>query len=320
MPADPIRTEQWAIGLDVGGTKIAGGLVDLASGRLTGRIRIPTVADRGGRAILTDALAVAGQLAAEAARRGVAVAGIGVGVPELVDRHGQVRSGHRVAWSGLDVAGAFGAIAPAALEADVRAAALAEARFGAGAPYADFAYVTVGTGISACLVQSGRPYPGARGGALVLANGPISFTCPRCGAQGQHVVEDSATGPALVERFRRAGGTAEGAEDVMAAAEAGDAAAAGIIAAAAATLGCSIGFMVNLLDPEVVVIGGGLGLSGGLFGEALTASIRRHVWDEELRHLPVLPAALGPDAGVIGAALVGAGASGDKPSGGGRLT
>lgn len=318
MPADVTRPEAWAIGLDVGGTKIAGGLVDLTSGRLTGRTRVPTAADRGGEAILADALAVAEGLAAEASRRGLTLAGIGIGVPELVDRHGQVRSGHRVAWGGLDVAGAFAAIAPAALEADVRAAALAEARFGAGAPYGDFAYVTVGTGISACLVQSGRPYPGARGGALVLANGPISFTCPTCGAQGRHVVEESASGPALAERFRQTGAAAEGAEDVMAAAEGGNIEARAIIRAAAAMLGCSIAFMVNLLDPEAVVIGGGMGLSGGLYWEELTASIRRHVWDEDLKRLPVLPAALGPDAGVIGAALVGARAR--TTSGEGRLT
>ena len=72
---------------------------------------------------------------------------------------------------------------------------------------------------------------------------------------------------------------------------------------AAERLGVLIGLLVNALDPEVVIIGGGLGLAGGLYGSRLTASIRAHIWAESRRQLPILPAALGADAGVIGAAL-----------------
>ena len=82
----------YAIGIDVGGTKIAGGLVDLISGSVRSRRHQPTLPHRGGDAVLADVLAQAGDLAAEARALGFAVTGIGVGLPQLVSPTGQVRS------------------------------------------------------------------------------------------------------------------------------------------------------------------------------------------------------------------------------------
>ncbi|MCU1246986.1 MAG: hypothetical protein JWQ49_15 [Edaphobacter sp.] len=64
----------------------------------------------------------------------------------------------------------------------------------------------------------------------------------------------------------------------------------------------SVGFLVNVLDPETVIVGGGLGLSGGMYWDSFVASIRRHIWSDISRTLPAIPATLGNDAGVIGAA------------------
>ena len=83
----------------------------------------------------------------------------------------------------------------------MRAAALGEAMYGAGRGHDCFAYVTIGTGISYCLVQGGVPYRGARGNALVLASGPISHTCPHCGERSAMVVEHYSSGPAIARRY-----------------------------------------------------------------------------------------------------------------------
>lgn len=294
----------WAIGIDVGGTKIAAGLVDPETGRTTGRRTMPTGADRGGAAVLADVEAVAGDLADEARARGRTVAAVGVGVPELVDPEGRIGSGHAFDWRGLPVSGRLGEIAPATIEADVRAAALAEARFGAGQPFASFAYVSVGTGISSTLVLDGRPWRGARGAALVLSTGPTSVPCPRCGGLEPFVLEEYASGPGLVRRHAElTGRAANGAKEVVAAAAAGEPEAVAVVETAAVALGSAVGFLVNVADPTAIVVGGGLGSAPGPFWDHLVAATRRHVWNPEAQSLPILQARLGPDAGWIGAAL-----------------
>jgi predicted NBD/HSP70 family sugar kinase len=117
-------------------------------------------------------------------------------------------------------------------------------------------------------------------------------------------LEELAAGPGLARRYAAAtGGNAAGAEGVLAAVDAGEPAAVAIIADAAESLGALLGNLVNMLDPAAIVLGGGLGLAPGLYRERLVASTRAHIWAEDRRDLPMLPAALGADAGIIGAAL-----------------
>jgi glucokinase len=307
--ADP---EQWAIGLDVGGTKIAGALVGLPAGSLSARRSLPTRPERGGQAVLDDALGLARVLMAAAADMGITVAGIGVSVCELVDLAGNVTSGQTVAWDGLPVQAEFARLAPAAVESDVRAHALAEATLGAWRGHELVVFATVGTGISSCLVQGGRPYAGARGNALVLATSALHLPCPVCGNREWPALEEYASGPALVMRYNAAGGQqATRAEEVLAAAEAGDANGKAVVGSAGQALGAALGWLVNVLDPEVIIVGGGLGSAGGLYWDSLVRSTREHVWAEAGRDLPILQASLGPDAALAGAALTAARRAGD---------
>lgn len=294
--------DRWIVGLDIGGTKIAGCLVDPDDGRVLARIQVPTRPDRGGDAVLDDAVALAERLHDEAVARGGGVRAVGIGIAELVDTDGAIASFHTIGWRGLPVRERFATIAPATVESDVRAAALAEARYGTGRAFPIFAYVTIGTGISSCLVQDGVPYAGARGGALVLASAPHSVPCNHCGATTDLVLEEYAAGPALAARYARlAGRPIAHAEDVVAAA-AGDEGAAVILRSAGAALGSAVGWLVNVLDPLAVIVGGGLGLAGGAYWDALVASTRDHVWHDAARGLPIVPAALGTDSGIVGAA------------------
>ncbi len=293
-----------AIGIDVGGTKIAGGLVDLASGSVRARRHQPTLPQRGGVAVLGDVLTQAGELTAEARVLGVALAGIGVGLPQLVSPDGQVRSAHLFDWRDLPAVQWLNGIAPARLDSDVRAAARAEARLGAGRSHRIFCYVTIGTGMSYCLVQDGRPFEGARGYAIHFATMPQWTRCSACGEVHAPVLEEIAAGPGIAGAYgKRTGRAAADGETVLAAAVGGDADAAAVISDAATATGSLIGQMINMLDPEAVVIGGGLGLAGGLYGDRLVTAIRQHVFAEDARRLPILAAALGADAGIIGAAL-----------------
>jgi glucokinase len=111
------------------------------------------------------------------------------------------------------------------------------------------------------------------------------------------VLEEVASGPALAASFN-----VGRAEDVLSAAERGDPGAVRAVRDAAEALGSGVGWLVNVLDPEAIVVGGGLGLAGGLYWDALTASVRRHIWAPGTRDLPIVQAGLGADAGLIGAA------------------
>jgi glucokinase len=250
--------EQAAIGIDVGGTKIAVGSV-FADGRLAHRTEITTAGAR-----LDEVVAAAERLGA---------AGVGIGICELVDNEGHVRSGISVPWTTDELVEAFHHLGPVTIESDVRAAAVAEARFGAGRPFSSFLYLTVGTGISHCLVQEGKPYRGARGFAQLSGSAALSFRCPHCGQRVRVSVEDVASGPAP-ERDETA-------------------------------LGSLVALLVNVLDPEAVVVGGGLGSAPGGYWEGVVRATRSHVWAADARDLPIVQAGLGANSGVIGAGWLG---------------
>jgi glucokinase len=303
MPAGEARAEG-VIGLDVGGTKMAGGVVTMPDGRVQARLSRPTRATIGGEAVLAAALELVQELMDAAEVGGVAVRAIGLCVAELVNAGGRITSAQTIAWKGLPVVERLSPHAPALVESDVRAAALGEAAFGLGRPYRHFVYVTVGTGISSCLVQDGEPYAGARGNALVMASSPLTTVCTRCGSELHPVLEDIASGPAIVARFNALRpSSVEHGREVLAAADAGDATALRVVQTAGVALGSSVAFLANVLDPEAIVVGGGLGLAGGLYWEAFVRATREHIWAEATRALPILPAALGVDAGIVGAAL-----------------
>ena len=298
LPSAPRHPQgRYALGIDVGGTKVAGGIVDLVSGAVIARRQVATESARGGAAILADAVALARGLQAEAGRLGLPVQALGLGVAELVDRKGRVFSAHRIRWSGLDVAGAFAGVLPTVVSADVRAAALAEARFGAGRGLTDFYFVTIGTGVAGVLVLDGVPYAGSRDAALVIANSMERHRCPACGHESRGMVEDVASGPGIAAAYGAAT-----AEDVLAAARAGDGRALQVIDHATGALGRVLALLADSLDPQVMVIGGGLGCAPGPYFDALTRAVRAGIWDGVDNPLTLTQARMGPDAGLIGAA------------------
>jgi glucokinase len=286
-----------AIGIDVGGTKIAGAVVRLPSGELAHKRTMPTSPERGGEPVLADVLALARDLVDAARDESQGASCIGLGLCELVDLQGNVTSDFTVKWLGVPVQAQLSAIAPAVVESDVRAHARAEAALGAGRDYHDFVFISAGTGISSCLVTGGAPYPGARGNALVCATSPLTLATDD-GARVSQVLEEFASGPAIAQRF----GAAR-AEEVFAAAARGDARARHVLTTAGAALGNTVAFLANVLDPEAIIVGGGLGSADGPYWDAFVATTREHIWSPRTRMLPIVHAALGNNAGVIGAAV-----------------
>lgn len=304
-PYRPLE-DRTLIGVDVGGTKCAAGLVRATDGKVLGRRLKPTQPHRGGEVVLADVVETVQSLQREAAELQINASAIGIGVAELVGTDGKILSGATIEWLGLDLGkrmqDATGL--PATVDADVRAAARAEAQLGAGRPFRSFLYVTVGTGISASLVLDQVPFSGARGLTGTFASAPGLIPNNNRQLVSGPPLESFAAGPAIINRFAivRPGFTGTG-RDVLSLADAGDSAALSIVTSAAEALGAAIGQLVNVLDPEAVIVGGGLGLAEGLYRASMLAALRRHIWSDIQRDLPVLSAQLGNDSGWIGAAL-----------------
>jgi glucokinase len=296
----------YAIGVDVGGTKAAAGLVQLPEGRILARCLQATDAHRGGKAVLADVMEQVRALQVESRKLSVEPVVVGLAAAELVSKEGSVLSDATIRWKGMSVGEELQAHTglPAIIDADVRAAARAEAHLGAGRGFESFLYITIGTGISSCLVNNGVPYAGARGLTGTFASSAGLMPTDEGKLASGPPLEQFAGGPALAERcaaVRR--DRAYSTHEVLALAEAGDSQASAIVESAGQAVGAAIAHLVNVVDPAAVIIGGGLGLVGGLYFESLEAALRQQVWSEFHQDIPLLPAELGVDAGVIGAAL-----------------
>ncbi len=289
-------TREIYLGVDVGGTKVRAALVD-EDGRLRRVAEYSTRTDGGADPGMRISHTAAHRVAELAVQDGLTIAGVGVGVPEYV-RDNALHSDLVLAWT-IQPAQLFADIAPVAVESDVRCGALAEARFGAGRDFESLLYVSVGTGISCALVLSGLVWPGHRGEAIALGEFPIDRSLD---AEGMSTVEEFASGSAIARRFERlTGQSVDGAHEVIDRAQGQDPRAHAIAESAAQALGSAIAWAVDIVDPAIVILGGGLGSSGACWLDQVRASYLAL----SRPHAPaVATAALGPDSGVIGAALV----------------
>ena len=284
-----------AIGIDIGGTKTAVGLVDGPTGVVLERREIETEASRGADSLHNRLGPVVAEISGEHGTLDV-----GIAVPELVSPTQEIVTDVVIPGLAGDLAMRWRDLHVTAVESDVRAAAVAEARFGHGDAFDPFAFVSVGTGVSCCFVMGGRPWSGVHGAAILLGSGVV---VERGIEPSPSPLESVAGGPGLLARFRSLGGRAATAQEVVAMSS-DDASAREAVAAAGAALGAGIAEMVNLLDPAAVVVGGGLGAAGGSYWESAVAEARERIWADVARDVPLLRSRIGPDAGLIGAALV----------------
>lgn len=292
---------RWAIGVDVGGTKIAAGLVELEAGRLIDRAEFPTPRGKDARAIITTIAEAARQMEGAAVRAGIRPTGLGIGLPELVRLDGTPASQWIADWRGVDLPRALARFAPVRVESDVRLAALAELLYGHGRELASFIFVSVGTGLSCAVCRDGFIERGAHGFAIHFASSDHVSFAAGTGQRTTFNLEAFASGLGMSEAYTvRTGRTATAR--MMVEGEAGPEGEA-LLDEATTALASSIGQMINLIDPHGVVIGGGLGTAPRYF-DMLRAKVPAYIWAEECRNLPLMPSHLEASAGVIGAAAL----------------
>ena len=309
-------SEQNVIAIDLGGTKLAAGVVN-REGVVMRRTVHPTELSNQERLVVQIEDAIEELL-------DDGVGALGIGVPSLIDqRAGRAESSVNVPLAGFALRDHLHARfrVPVAIENDANAAALAEHRFGAGRGTHHMVLLTLGTGIGGGLILNGELYRGGLGAAGELGHITIDVHGPRCQGTcpGIGHLEALASGTAaerLADRIasERPEGDlgralAEGREVdprlTVELANAGDGDAREVLEQVAFNLGIGIASYVNVFNPELVVIGGGFSRAG----ELLLAPARKVVADHALppaRDLVrITLAVLGPEAGLIGSALVG---------------
>lgn len=305
----------YAIGVDLGGTKTAAGVVS-GDGEVLFSETIPTLNREGSAAILDATAGLVAGLRDKAADAGIAVGRVGVGSAGVIDAaHGVVVSATDAitGWAGTALTAGLtarlGLPASSVLAVnDVHAHALGEAWTGAAAGTSSSLLVAFGTGVGGSFVLGHRPVLGHRyaGGHVGHFASPYAYfdgaplPCV-CGGAGH--VEAIASGPAILESYRRLGGSSPAADTraVFGLAAAGDSVAAGAIGTAAAAAGQAVGGLANIFDPEMVLVSGGLADAGERWWQPMEAALHAELLPA-LAGLPVRPAALGNTAAIVGAA------------------
>jgi glucokinase len=298
---------RWRIGVDVGGTKIAAGLVG-ADGHIRAHLTSPTPAAEGAGAVLDEICRAVRALRGQITEPDT-VTGVGIGTGGVVDhRQGVIVSatGLLHGWAGTRVADELRDRLGLAIcvDNDGNALALGEHRFGAGRGYADVLYVAVGTGIGGGLVLGGRLRRGAHHAAGELGHLPVPGAEHRvcsCGAHGH--IEALASGPAITAAYRQLSADRQVGDLKMVAsrAAAGDRRAIEAIGEAAEALGKVLAGLADTIDPEAVVVGGGVAQLGPVLWTPLEAAFRADALPPTAQ-IPLLPAQLGPQAAIVGAA------------------
>ncbi|MDE0049762.1 MAG: ROK family protein [Rhodospirillales bacterium] len=294
-----------AIGVDIGGTKIAVGAVDEA-GAVKARRTVATDAEAGFEAGLARLARAVDETMAEAGVEPAALAGIGLGCPGPFDEaSGRIDNFYTLpGWEGNDIlsplVARFGT--PVRLVNDADAALLGEALAGAARGARIAVMLTVGTGIGGAALIDGAILRGAGGEHPEIGHVVVDPAGPECYCGSRGCIEALAAGPALA-RAGAAHGYAD-AEAVFAAAEAGDAPARAIVARSADAMETGVWSLIHAFLPEVILIGGGMGERHfTLYRGAAERAVARAVLAPK-GAIRVVKAALGNDAGMVGAAAL----------------
>lgn len=293
-------------GIDLGGTYIKYGLVE-KHGRAFVKSSVRTAATR--RAILNQFLAILDELRDGALSAGLSFQSVGIGSPGHVDPiKGKVVSGSPNVnqWCGTDMKGLVESRRAVRVYADndANAMALAEHCFGAGKGYTSGLYLTVGTGLGSGIVLENRIWRGSRFAGAELGHTIIckDGTDCQCGKRG--CLERYTNAASFIEYYGKPVPEGAGAKYVFDRARIGDRRAIAAVRRSADYLACGIGSALEMLNPEVVVIGGGVAHGGKLYLDAIREYLPLYTSRAAFRSVRLRLARLGNDAGLIGAALL----------------
>ncbi len=297
------KTSGYVIGVDLGGTKMAGAVTDLG-GRPLVRMVQPTAAERGGDAILSSLVSFIGQMVQESGIDSSLVRGVGVGIPGVVLDHGVVEWAPALGWRGVDLKTELEAALPyrVFVENDVNLLALGEYWYGVGQGCQSMVCLAIGTGLGAGIILDGQLHLGFRRAAGEVCDLVTDPSCLGREYRPFGCLERTASGTGLASLYQKrvSCGTSGGdvdAERVFELAREGDVAADDAVEEFVRHLSMAVLALATVLDPEVIVLGGGVAGGADLFKQRL-----QELCSPVLQAVPdIRVSSLGVDAGVMGA-------------------
>ncbi len=301
-----------AIGVDIGGTKIQFAAVD-PDGRIVYRHLVSTEAELGPHQVMSKVMDGI-ELVSYQLQPTEDIAGIGIGSAGQIDyRTGVVvYAGETLpGWTGMPIKSRIEERfrMPVYVDNDVNAIAIAERMYGAGRDYTSFVCLALGTGIGGAIVESGQLVRGAFGGAGEMGHVSVDFNGPRCGCGNYGCVELYASGTGIARLGKEAIAASEGltswepmSRDIIQAWLQGDPLAGQVMDKVVRALGTALSGFIHTFNPEAVILGGGVSETGPLFYDALDREVQRRTSPGMRAACRIVPAYVGADAGVIGAA------------------
>ena len=318
--------KRWIVGVDLGGTNIVTGLVPIEGGEVLGLRSMPTDSHRGAKFVVDRMVSmmessITDVLRAEDGTRDQ-IAGIGIGSPGPLDRKtGVVINTPNLGWRNFPLRDLISNAAnlPATLDNDANCATYGEFWLGAARHVETLVGFTLGTGIGGGIVLDGEIYHGCSDIAGEIGHMTIDSTGRKCKCGNYGCLEAYASGPAIA--LRAAEGIEAGAETVLEemvngrldditaatvyeAVVAGDPYATEVMRETARFLGTGVANMINILNPEMVVISGGVTRAGEHLFAPLRAEVRRRAFRAAEARCQIVPGELPGTAGVVGAAAV----------------
>jgi glucokinase len=311
------------IGVDIGGTKIAGGIVT-RDGEIRNQIRVPMMPHAGPAPALASVISAIDSLYSKI-KDPASIEGIGLCAPGPLDPKAGivVNPPNLPCWRDFplnaEVAKKYNV--PVKLDNDGNAAALAEARWGAGRGYGNVFYATIGTGIGTGIIFEGKIYHGRTGAAAEGGHVSIDYRGPRCGCGKPGCIEVFAAGPAIAKRARAkltatpgrqsaildlASGNIDAvtSEMVGQAYLTGDAIAKEVLVETIDFLSMWIGNTIDLLEPDVIVIGGGASTMLVPLFDEIRNRLPGYCVNSRCQEIPLVRARYGADAGIAGGAAL----------------
>ena len=310
------------IGVDLGGTGIKAGVVN-EKGEILSKGSTPTMAERPYQAVIADIATLCKTVAADANITVEEIEAIGVGVPGICDpKTGVIPKCTNLGWFDVPFVSELQShiAKPVIVDNDATVAGFAEYIAGVSAGTHSSVFVTLGTGVGGGIIINGRPYSGAHGVGSEIGHMNIAMGGELCSCGNRGCFERYASATSIIRDARRAvaenpvsaimekcGGDVEkiNAKIVIDAAKEGDAVAKEVFNGYVNGLAHGLVNLINVIDPEVIVLGGAVSMAGEFLLDAVREAMKPLIFFKSMPYADVKLATLGADAGIIGAAMLG---------------